>query len=99
MTMAAAGAAATSSVNAHKIAVTLVNRGPEEELAEVLLRDRSFDGPARIRTVTAAPAGEARTLPDVEAARLEEGSEDTKDGVVAVRLPPKSFTVIEAAMA
>jgi hypothetical protein len=64
-----------------------------------LLRDRDFNGPARIRTVTAAPAGEARTLPDVEAARLEEGSEDTKDGVVAVRLPPRSFTVIEAAMA
>ena len=66
------------------------------------LRDRDFDGPAGIRTVTAAGtspgAGETRTLPDVEAARLEEGSEDTKDGVVAVRLPPRSFTVIEAAM-
>jgi hypothetical protein len=49
--------------------------------------------------VTAADAGEARTLPDVEAARLEEGSENTKGGVVAVRLPPRSFTVIEAAMA
>src|SRR5581483_9531154 len=88
-----------NSVSAHKIAVTLVNRGSAEELTEVRLRDRNFDGPARIRTVTAAPAGEARTLPDVEAARLEEGSEDTRDGVVAVRLPPQSFTVIEAAMA
>jgi alpha-N-arabinofuranosidase len=92
-----------NSVNAHKIAITLVNRGDSEEPAEVQLRDRDFNGPARIRTVTAAGtgpgAGEARTLPDVEAARLEEGSEDTKDGVVAVRLPPKSFTVIEAAMA
>ena len=82
-----------------KIAITLVNRGDSEEPAEVQLRDRDFNGPARIRTVTAAPAGEARTLPDVEAARLEEGSEDTKDGVVAIRLPPRSFTVIEAAMA
>jgi len=88
-----------NSVNAHKIAITLVNRGDSEEPAEVQLRDRDFNGPARIRTVTAAPAGEARALPDVEAARLEEGSEDTKDGVVAVRLPPRSFTVIEAAMA
>jgi alpha-N-arabinofuranosidase len=86
-------------VNAHKIAITLVNRGDAEELTEVRLRDHDFDGPARIRTVTAAGAGEARTLPDVEAARLEEGSEDTKNGVVAVRLPPRSFTVIEAAMA
>jgi alpha-N-arabinofuranosidase len=92
-------AAATVGVNAHKIAITLVNRGAEDELAEVQLRDRDFNGPARIRTVTAAPAGEVRTLPDVEAARLEEGSEDTKNGIVAVRLPPRSFTVIEAAMA
>jgi hypothetical protein len=88
-----------SDVNANKIAVTLVNRGSADELAEVQLRDRDFDGPATIRTVTAAPAGEARTLPDVEAARLEEGSENTRGGVVAVRLPPRSFTVIEAAMA
>jgi alpha-L-arabinofuranosidase len=90
-------AAATVGVNAHKIAITLVNRGSEDELAEVQLRDRDFDGPATVRTVTAAPAGEARTLPDVAAARLEEGSESTRDGVVAVRLPPRSFTVIEAA--
>jgi alpha-L-arabinofuranosidase len=87
-----------NSVSAHKVAITLVNRSSEDELAEVLLRDRAFDGPARIRTVTAAPAGDVRTLPDVETAQLEEGSETTKDGMVAVRLPPRSFTVIEAAM-
>jgi hypothetical protein len=34
----------------------------------------------------------------VETAQLEEGSVDPKDGMVAVRLPPRSFTVIEAAM-
>jgi hypothetical protein len=34
----------------------------------------------------------------VETAQLEEGSEDPKDEMVAVRLPPRSFTVIEAAM-
>ncbi len=95
MTSADIGA---NSVNAHRIAVTLVNRGDAEELTEVWLRDRDFDGPATIRTVTAAGAGEARTLPDVEAARLEEGSENTRDGVVAIRLPPQSFTVIEASM-
>ena len=88
-----------SDVSAHKVAITLVNRSPEEpETAEVLLREASFDGPATIRTVTAARSGAARTLPDVEAAQLEEGSENTKGGVVAVRLPPRSFTVIEAAM-
>jgi len=94
-------AAATVSgpdVNAHSVAVTLVNRSPSEERAEVLLRDFTFAGPAQIRTVTAARPGDPRTLPDVETAQLEEGSEHPKDGMVAVRLPPRSFTVIEAAM-
>jgi alpha-L-arabinofuranosidase len=94
-------AAATVSgpdVSAHSVAVTLVNRSPSEEPAEVLLRDFTFAGPAQIRTVTAARPGDPRTLPDVETAQLEEGSEDPKDGMVAVRLPPRSFTVIEAAM-
>ena len=94
----AAATVSANSVSAHKVAITLVNRSPEDELAEVLLRDRTFEGPARIRTVTPARPGDARTLPDVETAQLEEGSENTKDGVVAVRLPPRSFTVIEAAM-
>jgi hypothetical protein len=81
------------------VAVTLVNRSPaESEVAEVLLRDHVFDGPAVVRTVTAGLPGDARTLPDVETAQLEEGSQDTRDGVVAVRLPPRSFTVIEATM-
>jgi alpha-N-arabinofuranosidase len=96
----AAATVSAVSANAQRIAVTLVNRGTDEaEPAEVLLRDYAFNGTARIRTVTAvAPQrpGGARTLPDVEAAQLEEGSEPTKGGVVALRLPPRSFTVIEA---
>jgi hypothetical protein len=96
---AATVSASNVSANSGLVAITLVNRSPEEpETAEVLLRDYSFDGPARIRTVTAAMTRDARTLPDVETAQLEVGSENTKDGVVAVRLPPRSFTVIEAAM-
>jgi alpha-L-arabinofuranosidase len=94
---ASGGSVSANSVNAHKVAVTLVNRSPEEEPAEVLLRDYTFAGPAQIRTVTAARPGDPRTLPDVETAHLEEGSEDPKDWVVAIRLPPRSFTVIEAA--
>jgi hypothetical protein len=43
----------TNSVNAHNVAVTLVNRSPEEEQAEVLLRDYTFAGPAQIKTATA----------------------------------------------
>jgi alpha-L-arabinofuranosidase len=82
-----------------RVAVTLVNRSPSEpEMAEVLLRDHVFDGPAVVRTVTAGLLGDARTLPDVETAQLEEGSQETRDGMVAVRLPPRSFTVIEATM-
>jgi alpha-L-arabinofuranosidase len=92
------GSVSANSVSAHKVAVTLVNRSPEEELAEVLLRDYTFAGSAQIRTVTAARPGDARTLTDVETAQLEEGSEDPKDGVVVIRLPPRSFTVIEATM-
>jgi alpha-L-arabinofuranosidase len=94
----AAATVSANSVDAHKVAITLVNRSPDDELAEVLLRDRVFDGPATIRTVTAGCPGHARPLPDVETAQLEEGSEDTRDGRVTIRLPPRSFTVIEAAM-
>ena len=64
----------------------------------MVLRDMAFGGSAEIRTVTAASGGEARTLPDVETARIAEGSENTKDGTVTLTLPPQSFTVIEAAM-
>jgi alpha-N-arabinofuranosidase len=84
---------------AGRVAVTMVNRSPEEpEEAEVLLREAVFAGPARIKTVTAARTRDARILPDVETAQLEEGTEDARDGVVRLRLPPRSFTVIEAAM-
>ena len=96
---AAAAEGGPGSGRGRRVAVTLVNRSPSEpEVAEVLLRDHVFDGPAVIRTVTAGLRGDARTLPDVETAQLEEGSQDTRDGVVAVRLPPRSFTVIEATM-
>src|SRR5205814_336324 len=38
----AAATVSGADVNAHSVAVTLVNRSPEEELAEVLLRDCAF---------------------------------------------------------
>jgi hypothetical protein len=91
---------AAASVSAHndRIAITLVNRGTDEpEPAEVLLRDYAFSGPATIRMVTAGPR-RTRTLPDVEAADMAEGSAETRDGTVALTLPPRSFTVIEAAI-
>lgn len=92
-------AAASVSANNSRVAVTVVNRGrDEEETVEVVLRDMAFGGSAEIRTVTAGSGGEARTLPDVATVRITEGSESTKDGTVTLTLPPQSFTVIEAAM-
>jgi alpha-L-arabinofuranosidase len=93
----AAATVSASSVSAHKLAVTLVNRSPADELAEVSVRDGTFGGPARVRTITAAHSGSPRTLPDVETVQLEEDSAHAKDGVIALRLPPRSFTVLEAA--
>ncbi len=91
-------AAATVSEDRDRIALTLVNRNPgSPETAEVTLRDLAFDGPAEIRTVTAG--GEGGTVPGVEPARLEEGSEATKGGTILVTLPPQSFTTVEAALA
>jgi alpha-L-arabinofuranosidase len=92
----AVDAAATVSANKDRIAVTLVNRNPDQpETAEITLRDHVFAGPAEIRTVT---AGGARVLPDVEAAHLDQGAETPKDGTVVLLLPPQSFTLIEAAI-
>ena len=94
----AAATVSAARVSAHHVAVTLVNRSPADELAEVSVRDRAFGGSARVRTVTAAQSGSPRTLPDVETAQLAEESAPARDGVITLRLPPRSFTVIEAAM-
>ena len=72
-------AAATASTDRGKLALTLVNRNPDEpETVEIVLRDLAFDGDAQIATVTAERGPAARVLPDVEGAWLEEGSETPK---------------------
>jgi len=92
-------AAATVSANKDRIAVTLVNRDPDQpETTEILLRDHEFAGGAEITTVTAGGAGEPRVLPDVATAHLDHGTENPKDGTVVLTLPPQSFTLIEAAI-
>jgi alpha-L-arabinofuranosidase len=92
-------AAATVSANNGRVALTLVNRNPDEpETVEVVLRDLAFGGTAEIRTVTEGREDDTRALPDVEKVRTEEGTENTKDGTVVITLPPKSFSTIEAAM-
>ncbi|HEY6497849.1 MAG TPA: alpha-L-arabinofuranosidase C-terminal domain-containing protein, partial [Streptosporangiaceae bacterium] len=92
-------AAATVSPDRGRIALTLVNRNPDQaETAEIVVRDLAFDGPVELHTVTAAP-GTASAVPGVQAARVDEGSEATKGGTVTITLPPRSFTTVEAALA
>jgi alpha-L-arabinofuranosidase len=92
-------AAATVSPDRGRIALTLVNRNPDQaETAEIVVRDLAFDGPVELHTVTAAP-GTASAVPGVQGARVEEGSEAAKGGTVTITLPPRSFTTVEAALA
>jgi alpha-N-arabinofuranosidase len=93
-------AAATVSADRSRLALTLVNRNPDQpETAEIVLRDRVFDGPARIRTLTAERGGHHRALPDIEGAQLAEGSESGHAAVLTLTLPAQSFTVVETATA
>jgi alpha-L-arabinofuranosidase len=91
-------AAATTSDDRRQLALTLVNRNPDQpEDVEIVLRDLVFDSVVEIRSLTAARGRDARVLPDVEGACLEEGSEKPKGATLALTLPPQSFTVIESA--
>jgi alpha-N-arabinofuranosidase len=91
-------AAATVSSGRRRIAVTAVNRSPDAEPARFVLRDFAFDGVAAITTVTAGGAADPRALPDVATARVTAGEERASGGVLAITLPPQSFTVIEVPM-
>jgi alpha-N-arabinofuranosidase len=91
-------AAATASEDRRRLALTLVNRNPDQpENVEIVLRDVTFDGVVEVRSLTAERGRDARVLPDVEGACLEEGSEKPKGPTLSLTLPPKSFTVIESA--
>ncbi len=91
-------AAATVSADRRKVALTLVNRNPDQpETAEIVLRDHAFDGAAEIRTLTAERDPSSRTLPDVAGSQLIEGTETAHGTVLTVTLPAQSFTVVQAA--
>jgi alpha-N-arabinofuranosidase len=91
-------AAATASEDRRRLALTLVNRNPDQpENVEIVLRDVTFDSVVEVRSLTAERGRDARVLPDVEGACLEEGSEKPKGATLSLTLPPKSFTVIESA--
>jgi hypothetical protein len=92
--------------------VTLVNRSPDAtEEASLVLRDYAFDGLASVTTLTAEdPSGQpgdplplagASRLPGVRGAHLARstapgGARSAHGNVLALALPPRSFTVIEA---
>jgi len=88
-------AAASVSADRRRIAVTLVNRGPEAEPARLVLRDAAFDGDAAITTLTAGRADDPSPLPGVQPAHLEAWREPARGPVLALILPPQSFSVIE----
>jgi alpha-N-arabinofuranosidase len=90
-------AAASVSANKDRVALTLINRHPDEaQTAEIVLRDFTFGGPAEIKTVTAGDPAAPRLLPDVATAQLHQGTEKTSYETVVITLPPKSFTLVEA---
>jgi alpha-L-arabinofuranosidase len=93
-------ATATASADRRRLALTLVNRSPDQpETAEIVLRDLAFDGVVVVRTLTGERDREARQIPDIEGVCLKEGSEKPKGSNVTVTLPPQSFSVIEATTA
>jgi alpha-N-arabinofuranosidase len=91
-------AAATATADRGRLALTLVNRNPDQsETVEIVLRDLAFDGAADVRTLTAEPTGQARELPDVEGVDLREGTVTPQAGTCVLTLPAQSFTVLETA--
>jgi alpha-N-arabinofuranosidase len=84
-------AAASVSTDRGRIAVTLVNRDPDAaEEARLVLRDFVFAGPAAITTLTDGGT--------VTSTAVTSGTGPAR-GALAVSLPPRSFTVLEAPIA
>jgi alpha-N-arabinofuranosidase len=84
-------AAASVSTDRGRIAVTLVNRDPDAaEQARLVLRDFVFAGPAAVTTLT--DGGTVTSSAETSGTR-------PAIGALAVGLPPRSFTVVEAPIA
>ena len=85
-----------------------MNRDPESaDAVELRLRDGTFAGPARVRTMTGADraanifSSGTADIPgiEIEGVNLEDGAEQPRGDVLVVKAPPSSFTVIEVAIA
>lgn len=76
--------------------MTVVNRNSlESQAVEMVLRDASFAGSARVRSLTddrAAPTGHETLAGNVQ---LEDVSQQTGGSATVFHLPPCSFAVFE----
>jgi alpha-L-arabinofuranosidase len=95
-------AAASVSKDRGRIAVTLVNRNPgAAEEGMLVLRDFAFAGQAAVTTltdggkVTSGPV----TTSTVATSTVTTSTESARGQALAVSLPPRSFTVVEATVA
>ena len=88
--------AATVDEERSAVAVTLVNRSEHEEHVELRLRDASFVGTARLRTI--GGPGRPSVVPGVEDVDVTDGTEDPRGGSLVLVLPAKSFTLIEGGL-
>jgi alpha-L-arabinofuranosidase len=89
-------AAATCDDEKGRISLTIVNRGLSGlDESEIVLRDATFAGQARIRVLTER-AGGAGLVPGLAQVRLDEGWEKARGDRMGMSLPARSFCVIEA---
>jgi alpha-L-arabinofuranosidase len=85
-------AAASVSADHRRIAVTLVNRDPDAaEESRLVLRDFDFAGPADVTTLTDGGP--------VTSGTVTTSTAPARGHALAVSLPPRSFTVVEAPVA
>jgi alpha-N-arabinofuranosidase len=90
-------AAASVSKDRGRIAVTLVNRNPDAaEEGRLVLRDYAFAGPAAVTTLT---DGGTVTSGTVTTSTVTTSTGSARGQALAVSLPPRSFTVVEAPVA
>ncbi len=92
-------AAATVDAQRSRLALTLVNRSPEPEPVEIVLRDRGFVGDVALHLVTRESEGAERVIADVERATVEQATAPASGSTAAFELPASSFVLLEGTLA